>query len=49
MNPLHQGPADTMRLSTKLLLISEAVLLLLVVGMIIPIRIHMRSQAVEDM
>jgi len=38
-----------MRLSTKLLLISELVILLLVAGMIIPIRSQMRRQAVSDM
>ncbi|MEM1208306.1 MAG: SpoIIE family protein phosphatase [Planctomycetota bacterium] len=37
-----------MRLSTKLLLISELVLLLLVFGMILPIRVQMRSQAIAD-
>jgi serine phosphatase RsbU (regulator of sigma subunit) len=38
-----------MRLSTKLLLISELVLVLLVAGMIIPIRMQMRQQVVRDM
>ncbi|MEM9252437.1 MAG: SpoIIE family protein phosphatase [Planctomycetota bacterium] len=37
-----------MRLSTKLLLISELVLLLLVFGMILPIRVQMRNQAIAD-
>jgi len=37
-----------MRLSTKLLLISELVILMLVAGMIIPIRVQMRRQAVTD-
>ncbi|MEM6334890.1 MAG: SpoIIE family protein phosphatase [Planctomycetota bacterium] len=38
-----------MRLSTKLLLISELVLLLLVFGMVVPIRVQMRNQVLADM